>query len=74
MRNPFRSDDLVEVAGHTGIVQNLNTRTTILLSLVEVTCRFQMQSCTKTPSKTSVAIRLVVRPSPLASAMSRRQL
>ncbi len=33
MRNPFRSGDLVEVAGHTGIVQNLNTRTTILLTL-----------------------------------------
>jgi small-conductance mechanosensitive channel len=32
-RNPFRTGDLVEVAGHTGIVQNLNTRTTILLSL-----------------------------------------
>ncbi|WP_416194096.1 mechanosensitive ion channel family protein [Nitrobacter sp. TKz-YC01] len=33
MRNPFRSGDLVEVAGHAGIVQNLNTRTTILLTL-----------------------------------------
>ncbi|OJU25685.1 MAG: mechanosensitive ion channel protein MscS [Nitrobacter sp. 62-13] len=33
VRNPFRSGDLVEVAGHTGIVQNLNTRTTILLTL-----------------------------------------
>ena len=33
VRNPFRSGDLVEVAGHTGIVQNLNTRSTILLTL-----------------------------------------
>ncbi|MEO6945698.1 MAG: mechanosensitive ion channel family protein [Nitrobacter sp.] len=33
VRNPFRSGDLVEVAGYTGIVQNLNTRTTILLTL-----------------------------------------
>lgn len=33
IRNPFRSGDLVEVAGHAGIVQNLNTRTTILLTL-----------------------------------------
>lgn len=33
MRNPFRSGDLVEVAGHTGVVQNLNTRSTVLLTL-----------------------------------------
>jgi small-conductance mechanosensitive channel len=33
VRNPFRSGDLVEVAGHTGIVLNLNTRSTILLTL-----------------------------------------
>jgi small-conductance mechanosensitive channel len=33
VRNPFRSGDLVEVAGHAGIVQSLNTRTTILLTL-----------------------------------------
>lgn len=33
VRNPFRSGDLVEVAGHMGIVQNLNTRSTILLTL-----------------------------------------
>ena len=33
VRNPFRGGDLVEVAGHTGIVQNLNTRSTILLTL-----------------------------------------
>lgn len=33
VRNPFRSGDLVEVAGRTGIVQNLNTRSTILLTL-----------------------------------------
>ncbi len=33
MRNPFHSGDLIEVAGHTGIVQNLNTRSTVLLTL-----------------------------------------
>jgi small-conductance mechanosensitive channel len=33
IRNPFRSGDLIEVAGHTGIVQNLNTRSTVLLAL-----------------------------------------
>ncbi len=33
MRNPFRSGDLIEVDGRTGIVQNLNTRSTVLLSL-----------------------------------------
>jgi small conductance mechanosensitive channel len=32
-RNPFRSGDLIEVAGHTGIVQNLNTRSSVLLTL-----------------------------------------
>jgi small-conductance mechanosensitive channel len=32
-RNPFRSGDLVEVAGHTGIVLSLNTRSTVLLTL-----------------------------------------
>ena len=31
-RNPFRSGDLIEIAGHTGIVQNLNTRSTVLLT------------------------------------------
>lgn len=33
IRNPFRSGDLIEVAGHTGVVQNLNTRSTVLLTL-----------------------------------------
>ncbi len=33
VRNPFSSGDLIEVAGHTGIVQNLNTRSTVLLTL-----------------------------------------
>jgi small-conductance mechanosensitive channel len=33
VRNPFRSGDLVEVAGHRGIVLNLNTRSTILRTL-----------------------------------------
>jgi small-conductance mechanosensitive channel len=33
VRNPFRSGDLVEIAGHTGIAQNLNTRSTVLLTL-----------------------------------------
>ena len=32
-RNPFRTGDLIEVAGHTGIVQNLNTRSSVLLTL-----------------------------------------
>ena len=32
-RNPFRSGDLIDVAGHVGIVQNLNTRSTVLLTL-----------------------------------------
>jgi len=33
VRNPFRSGELIEVAGQTGIVQNLNIRTTVLLTL-----------------------------------------
>ncbi|MFN7023483.1 MAG: mechanosensitive ion channel domain-containing protein [Pseudorhizobium sp.] len=33
VRNPFRTGDLIEVAGETGIVQNLNTRSTVLLTL-----------------------------------------
>jgi small conductance mechanosensitive channel len=33
MRNPFRSGDLIEVAGHTGVVENLNTRSTVLQTL-----------------------------------------
>ncbi|WP_235679145.1 mechanosensitive ion channel family protein [Aquibium microcysteis] len=33
VRNPFRSGDLIDVAGHVGIVQNLNTRSTVLLTL-----------------------------------------
>ena len=33
IRNPFAGGDLIEVAGHTGIVQNLNTRSTVLLTL-----------------------------------------
>ncbi len=33
VRNPFRGGDLIEVAGETGIVQNLNTRSTVLLTL-----------------------------------------
>ena len=33
VRNPFNGGDLIEVAGHTGIVQNLNTRSTVLLTL-----------------------------------------
>lgn len=33
VRNPFRAGDLIEVAGHTGIVQNLNTRSSVLLTL-----------------------------------------
>lgn len=33
MRNPFHSDDLIDVGGHTGVVQNLNFRSTVLLTL-----------------------------------------
>ena len=33
VRNPFSGGDLIEVAGQTGIVQNLNTRSTVLLTL-----------------------------------------
>ena len=33
VRNPFRTGDLIDVAGHVGIVQNLNTRSTVLLTL-----------------------------------------
>jgi small conductance mechanosensitive channel len=33
VRNPFRRGDLVEVAGYKGVVQNLNTRSTVLLTL-----------------------------------------
>lgn len=32
IRQPFSTGDLIDVAGKTGIVQNMNTRTTILLS------------------------------------------
>ncbi len=32
VRNPFRAGDLIEVAGHTGTVQNLNTRSSVLLT------------------------------------------
>jgi small conductance mechanosensitive channel len=33
IRNPFSRGDLIEVAGHKGVVQNLNTRSTVLLTL-----------------------------------------
>lgn len=33
MRNPFHSGDLIDVGGYTGIVQNLNVRSTVLLTL-----------------------------------------
>jgi small conductance mechanosensitive channel len=33
MRRPFRSQDVIEVAGHTGIVQQMNTRSTILMTV-----------------------------------------
>lgn len=32
-RNPFKSGDRIEVAGHLGIVQQVNSRTTVLMSL-----------------------------------------
>ncbi len=33
IRHPFRSKDLIEVAGYTGIVQQMNTRSTVLMTL-----------------------------------------
>ncbi len=33
VRNPFHSGDLIDVGGHTGVVQNLNVRSTVLLTL-----------------------------------------
>lgn len=33
VRNPFSRGDLIEVAGYKGVVQNLNTRSTVLLTL-----------------------------------------
>ena len=33
MRNPFRMDDLVRIGEHEGVVQNLNTRSTLLFTL-----------------------------------------
>ncbi len=33
VRNPFRSGDLIDVGGHSGVVQNLNMRSTVLLTL-----------------------------------------
>ncbi len=33
VRNPFRADDLIEVAGFTGIVRQVTTRSTILMTL-----------------------------------------
>ena len=33
VRNPFRTGDLINVAGETGVVENLNTRSTVLLTL-----------------------------------------
>lgn len=33
IRNPFNAGDVIEVNGHHGIVQNLNTRSTVLLTL-----------------------------------------
>lgn len=33
IRQPFRRDDLIEVVGHVGIVQRLNTRSTLLITL-----------------------------------------
>jgi small-conductance mechanosensitive channel len=32
-RRPFRAQDLIQVAGHTGIVQQMNTRSTILMTV-----------------------------------------
>lgn len=33
LRHPFKSKDLIEVAGYTGIVQQMNTRSTVLMTI-----------------------------------------
>jgi small-conductance mechanosensitive channel len=33
LRKPFRTEDLIEVAGYTGIVQQMNVRSTVLMTL-----------------------------------------
>lgn len=33
VRRPFRPNDVIEVAGHTGIVQRMNTRVTVLMTM-----------------------------------------
>ena len=33
IRHPFQSKDLIEVAGYTGVVQQMNTRSTVLMTL-----------------------------------------
>ncbi len=33
VRNPFHAGDLIDVGGHSGVVQNLNVRSTVLLTL-----------------------------------------
>lgn len=33
LRHPFQSKDLIEVAGHMGVVQQMNTRSTVLMTL-----------------------------------------
>ena len=33
LRQPFRRNDMIEVAGHIGVVQQMNTRTTLLMTL-----------------------------------------
>lgn len=33
VRNPFHSGDLIDVGGHTGVVHNLNVRSTVLVTL-----------------------------------------
>jgi small conductance mechanosensitive channel len=32
IRRPFLTDDIIEVDGHTGLVRNMNTRTTVLMT------------------------------------------
>ncbi len=50
VRNPFRAGDLIEIGSHRGIVQNLNTRSTVLLTKTAITSRFRTGLYTKASS------------------------
>lgn len=57
IRNPFRTGDLIEVDGNVGIVQNLNIRSTVLLTLdgnyVQIPNAIVFKSTIKNYSSTS---------------------